>query len=144
MPAHKKRSEERTGHRTKAELDVVSNGEMQPVRWPRASKDWCYAVKEFYNGVKNSGQVYWFQQSDIVRLRFLCDEMDRYKKAGKQSAMMYTAITSEMSNLMISEADRRKANIELQHPASNAEEDAQVAHIDSYRNGLSGPARQAE
>lgn len=116
---------------------------MLPVRWPRASKDWSYAVKEFYNGVKNSGQVYWFQQSDIVRLRFLCDEMDRYKKAGKQSAMMYTALISEMSNLMISEADRRKANIELQHAPDNSEQTAQVAHMADYRDSLSGPASQA-
>ena len=73
IPAHKKRSEERTGHRTKAELEVVSNGEMMPVKWPRARKTWSPAVKEFYNSVKSSGQVHWYQQSDIARLRFFCD-----------------------------------------------------------------------
>lgn len=117
---------------------------MQPVHWPRASKEWSYAVKEFYNSVKNSGQVYWYQQSDIARLRFFCSEMERYTKSGKQSAMMYTALSAEMSNMMISEADRRKANIELQHPASTEEEDSQVAHIADYRDGLSGPASQAK
>src|SRR5699024_7854869 len=94
--------------------------------------------------VKDSGTSYWYQQSDVARLRFLCDEVERYRQAGKQSAMMYTALISEMSNLMFSEADRRKANIELQHPATTEEEDAQVAHIDRYRNGLSGAARRAE
>lgn len=50
--------------------------------------------------------------------------------------MMYTALISEMSNLMVSEMDRRKANIELQHPETNEEETAQVAHIDAYRKEL--------
>ncbi|MGV2822542.1 hypothetical protein ABZX73_16880 [Brevibacterium casei] len=136
IPNRKKRSDERTGHRTKAEIEVVSHGEMQPVKWPRAKKTWSYSVKEFYNSVKNSGQVYWYQQSDIARLRFLCDEIERYKSSGKQSAMMYTALISEMSNLMVSEMDRRKANIELQHPETNEEETAQVAHIDAYRKEL--------
>lgn len=136
IPAPKKRSEERTGHRTKAELEQVSKGQMQPVKWPRARKDWSYSVKEMYNSVKDSGTSYWYQQSDVTRLRFLCDEIERYKQAGKQSAMMYTALISEMSNLMFSEADRRKANIELQHPASTAEEDAQVAHIADYQREL--------
>ena len=144
IPTPKKRSEERLGHRTKAELEVVSKGEMQPVRWPRVKKTWSQQTKDLYNSVKDSGTSYWYQQSDVARLRFLCDEVERYRQAGKQSAMMYTALISEMSNLMFSEADRRKANIELQHPATNEEEDAQVAHIDRYRNGLSGPARRAE
>lgn len=117
-------------------MPTVSQGQMQPTRWPRARKDWSYSVKEMYNSVKDSGTSYWYQQSDVTRLRFLCDEIERYKQAGKQSAMMYTALISEMSNLMFSEADRRKANIELQHPADNAEEDAQVAHIDNYRKDL--------
>lgn len=144
MPAHKKRSEERTGHRTKAELEVVSDGQMMPVKWPRASKTWSYAVKEMYNSVKESGTSHWYQQSDVTRLRFLCDEIERYKNSGKQSAMMYTALIAEMSNLMFSESDRRKANIELQHPASTEEEDAQIANIADYRGDLSGPASQAE
>ncbi|GAA1645924.1 hypothetical protein GCM10009700_35400 [Brevibacterium sanguinis] len=144
IPARKKRSEEKTGHRTKAELAVVSHGEMQPVKWPRARKTWSYAVKEFYNSVKDSGQTYWYQQSDVSRLRLFCDELERYKSSGRQSAMMYAALTSEMSNLMVSESDRRKANIELQHPESNEEEDAQVAHIENYRHGLMGPASKAE
>lgn len=125
-------------------MPTVSQGQMQPTRWPRARRDWSYSVKEMYNSVKDSGTSYWYQQSDVTRLRFLCDEIERYKQAGKQSAMMYTALISEMSNLMFSEADRRKANIELQHPADNAEEDAQVAHIADYRDGLSGPASQAK
>lgn len=116
---------------------------MQPVRWPRASKSWSYAVKEMYNSVKESGTSYWYQQSDVARLRFLCDEIERYKTSGKQSAMMYTALIAEMSNLMFSESDRRKANIELQHPETNEEEEAQVTFIDNYRDGLSGPASQA-
>lgn len=116
---------------------------MQSVKWPRAKKTWSYAVKELYNSVKDSGQTYWYQQSDVARLRFLCDEIEAYKSSGRQSAMMYTALISEMSNLMFSEADRRKANIELQHPASTEEEDAQVAYIADYQDGLSGPASQA-
>ena len=144
MPAHRKRSEERTGHRTKAELENVSKGEMRAITWPRARKTWSDETKEIYDSVRKSGTTYWFQQSDVARLRFLCDEIDRYKKAGKQSAMMYTAIISEMSNLMLSESDRRKANIELQHPESTEEEDAQVAHIADYRDGLSGPASQVK
>lgn len=136
IPAHKKRTEEKTGHRTKAELEVVSRGEMQPVKWPRSKKTWSYATRELYNSVKDSGTSYWYQQSDIARLRFLCDEIERYKNSGKQSAMMYTALISEMSNLMFSESDRRKANIELQHPESNAEEDAQISHIEDYRKEL--------
>lgn len=138
MPAPRKRTEEKTGHAktSKDNLPTTSRGEMTPTRWPRASKNWSYSVKEMYNSVRDSGTSYWYQQSDVTRLRFLCDEIERYKNSGKQSAMMYTALISEMSNLMFSEADRRKANIELQHPADNAEEDAQVAHIDNYRKEL--------
>src|SRR5699024_5015189 len=68
IPTPKKRSEERLGHRTKAELEVVSKGEMQPVRWPRVKKTWSQQTKDLYNSVKDSGTSYWYQQSDVARL----------------------------------------------------------------------------
>lgn len=143
IPAKKKRAEERTGHRTKAELEVVSNGQMMPVQWPRAPKGWQTTTKRLYDSAKKSGYAHWYQQTDIEQLRFNLEQVDLQLKSGRpMSAMMLQVVNALLSDLGFSESARRKANIELQHPEDNREEDAQVTHIAEYRDGLSGPAKQ--
>lgn len=145
IPARKKRSEERTGHRTKAELDAVSKGDMQPTTWPRAPKGWEEVTKRMWNAAPRSGQFHWWQQTDIEQLRFNLIQIDMQLKTGRpMSAMMLQVFNQLLADLGYNESSRRKANIELQHPESNEEEDAQVAHIADYRDGLSGPASQAK
>lgn len=129
IPAHKKRSDERTGHRTKAELDSVAMGEMQPTTWPRAPKGWEEATKRLWNSAPKSGHFHWWQQTDIEQLRFNLGQIDLQLKSKKpMSAMMLQVFNQILSDLGFNESSRRKANIELQHPQDNAEQDAQVPH----------------
>lgn len=145
IPARKKRSEERLGHRTKAELEVISKGEMMPVEWPRAPKGWEETTKRLWAAGRKSGYAHWYQQTDIEQLRFNLDQIDKQLKTGKPlSAKHLEVFNSLLGDLGFNEAARRRANIELQHPETNFEQDAQVTFIDSYRNELSGPASQAQ
>ena len=131
-----KRSEERVGHPTGKKEDVaVTAGELMPVKWPRARSGWSALAKEMYRAAQESGQSGFYQQTDIVRLRFLLDQMTYYEAQPQRSAMMLQVITSEFSNLLLSEADRRRVRIELSRKDTSVD-DAQVTAIADYRSEL--------
>jgi hypothetical protein len=49
--------------------------------------------------------------------------------------MMLQSITSELSNLLFSEGDRRRVRIELSR-TDTSNQDAQIVAIDSYKESL--------
>ncbi|MCQ9385127.1 phage terminase small subunit [Brevibacterium moorei] len=135
------RSDERTGHAHGAggQSAGITSGTLQPVKWPQVKKEWTDTAKELYRGKKASGDAEYMQQSDIARLRFLCDNVTFYERQGIRSAMMLANLQSEMSNLMFSEGDRRRARIELSK-VDTSKEDAQVVALRGYKDMLGGPA----
>lgn len=113
----------------------IAKGELRPVRIPHADPEWHPIARKFYDSLKTSGQSDFYQNSDWAYAFSLCDDLSLYKKSGKRSSMMFAAINTAMTNLLVTEADRRRARIELSAPEDEGESAAVLAIAD-YRAAL--------
>jgi hypothetical protein len=116
--------------------DAITKGELLPVTHiPEADENWHPIAVDFYESLRTSGQSAWYQDSDWMYAYSLCDDLSYYKKSGNRSSMMLTAIMSAMSNLLVTEGDRRRVRIELTAPEPETE-DAAVLAIADYKTSL--------
>ena len=99
----------------------VTKGQSRPTRIPRADPLWHPIAKMLWDSLKASGQSDFYEQSDWAVAFSLCDDLSQYKASGRRSSQMAQVIYSTMSNLLVTEADRRRVRIELHEP--EAEED---------------------
>lgn len=123
----------------------VTRGERKPVTIPHMDQDWHPIAKKFWQALKTSGQAEFFQNSDWAYAYSLMDDLSMYKKPfvsredgteyHKRSGQMLQTIMSALSNLMVTEADRRRLRIELHDPEDDAP-DAELVAIDDYRAEL--------
>ena len=93
----------------------VTRGIAREVDWSGFLPDpaWHPTARQIWDSARTSGQEDYYQNSDIAMLFFICQETSEYCKSGKKSAMMFQAITSAMTSLLLTEGDRRKVRIEL-------------------------------
>ena len=126
-------SRERDANR--AHRAPITTGQLMPVTIPRVDSDWHPAAKRWFNSLKSSGQVEFFQNSDWAYAHWVATEMSHYMKSAKRSSMMYAALDSSMSKLLTTEADRRRARVELSAPEEE-NEPAAVLAIADYRKDL--------
>ena len=134
VPAHSSHlSRERDANR--GDRPELKLGEKRPVTIPHGDPNWHPAAKRLYNALKTSGQSDFYQNSDWAYAWSLCDDLSHFKESGKRSAQMAATIYSALSNLLVTEGDRRRARIELTD-AIGVEEPASVAALDKYRKGL--------
>lgn len=113
-----KRSEERKGHRTQAEL-AVTKGTARPVSKPKANPDWCYIAKyAFTQAMGKSGTNDYAQNSDWLAAWFLAEQLDDYVRSSRRSSMAAAEIRQLMGDLMFTESSRRRVGIELEEPVA--------------------------
>ena len=130
-----KRSAERKGHRTQAEL-AVSKGTMRSVSKPKANPDWHYIAKYAFNqAMGKSGTADWAQNSDWLAAWLLAENIDDYLKSSRRSAMAMAEIRQLMSDLMFTESSRRRVGIELEEEVA-PEVDPGVAGVNAARDRL--------
>lgn len=116
--------------------DQITTGQLRPVTHiPEADPNWHQIAIEFYESLETSGQADFYQDSDWMYAYSLCDDLSYYKKSGQRSSMMLTAIMSAMSNLLVTEGDRRRVRIELTAPEPE-KADAAVLAIADYKQAL--------
>ena len=109
-----KRSAERKGHRTQAEL-AVSKGTMRSVSKPKPNPDWHDIARyAFDQAMGKSGTADWAQNSDWLVAWMLAENIDDYLKSSRRSAMAMAEIRQLMSDLMFTESSRRRVGIELE------------------------------
>ncbi|MEU8327320.1 hypothetical protein [Micromonospora sp. NPDC048839] len=125
----------RPRERKGGDVQAVTRGELRPVVVPRADANWHPIARMLWDSLKKSGQADFYQQSDWAFAFSLCEDLSVYKKSGKRSGQMLQTIYSAMTNLLVTEADRRRVRIEL-HEAEEEETPASVAVMDDYRRGL--------
>lgn len=124
----------------------VTKGTMKPVTVPAPDPEWSPISLMFWESLIESGQSDFYQQSDWAFAFSLCDDIHQYKTAGRwnrktgefeayRSPEMLKALLSAMSNLLVTEADRRRVRIELTEPPKDEQAPA-LAVMDSYRAGL--------
>jgi hypothetical protein len=111
----------------------VTKGELRPVpeRFLEPDPNWHPLARDLWDGMLASGQSDWYQASDMALAASILDDLSEYKKSSKRSAMMAQVVYSQLSNLLVTEGDRRRARIELSQPKSEGP-DATLAVIDGY------------
>ena len=123
----------------------VTKGVAREVTIPEPDPEWHKIARMLWDSLQNSGQSDFYQQSDWAFAYSLCEDLHQYKaprvnsETGelyfKRSGQMLQTIYSAMSNLLITEADRRRVRIELEPPAEE-ETPAAVLALADYKNAL--------
>lgn len=113
------RSEELSRERdaNRGDRPTLTKGTMRPVKIPPPDSEWHPTAKRLYQSLRESGQSDFFQNSDWAFAWSLCEDVSVMKKqqvySGKLHAESLKGIYSALSNLMFTEADRRRMRIEL-------------------------------
>lgn len=113
----------------------VTKGQSRPVRIPQADKEWHPIARMLWDALKKSGQSDFYEQSDWAYAYSLCDDLSTYKNSGRRSSQMAQVIYAAMTNLLVTEADRRRVRIELHEPEGD-EDEASVTAINDARARL--------
>lgn len=131
----------------------VKKGELRPVEIPEADPEWHAIAKMMWQSLIDSGQADFYQQSDWAFAYSLCEDLSIYKEPRvyketgevyhKRSPEMLKALMSGMSNLLMTEADRRRVRIELSEPEPE-EAPAAVLAIADYQAALDEPAEEED
>lgn len=141
-----KRSDARLGHRSKAETpEQVDRGTLDEVKSPSADPRWHPYARSWFNSLGESGQSVFYEPSDwtfaMLLAKTISDEL--YPKfvgmaqpGGKpvyaeapMSGQSLQAVLKGMSALLVTEGDRRRAQMELSRRKADEEEDAQILHL---------------
>jgi len=95
-------------------------------------------VVDFYESLAQSAFAIYYEPSDWEYARVACHILQTIVSTRRPSAEMYKALQSAMSNLLVTEGDRRRMRIEIARDAQKSnKEDAQVAQIiDMYRKRM--------
>lgn len=130
-----KRSEDRLGHsHGKAQADVTKAPAGQRIVPSPPDPHWHHLAKKFYLSLGLSGQSVFYEASDWAAAYYIAEVMHRNLGPGKFNGVLFAAIISAMSNLGVTEGDRRRMGLELQHNADHdADEDAAVLALAGYR-----------
>lgn len=113
----------------------ITHGTMRTVRIPHPDKDWHPIATQLYKAARSSGQADFYQNSDWAVLYSICDDLSFYKKSGKRSSQMAATIYAALTTLLVTEGDRRRARLELQHDAPDTQS-AELYAIDGYKAAL--------
>lgn len=91
----------------------VTRGVAKPTTTWTADEDWHPIATMLFESLAQSGQSDFYQESDWAFAFSVCDDLSYYKSATKRSGQMLQSIMASMSNLLVTEADRRRVRIEL-------------------------------
>lgn len=97
--------------------DLTTGEHLEP-KIPEPNPEWGKVTMIIWDSFHNSGQCTWWQETDWSKAYFMCEQIDRHEKnpTARGSAQNLTTIVQMMSNLMMTEAERRRARIELERP----------------------------
>lgn len=90
---------------------------------PLALDDPHPMVVNFYDSLKESAQAKYYEPSDWQYARYIMyfvNKLIRYQ-GEKPSAVMFAAINTALSNLLVTEGDRRRVRIEIERDGQEAD-----------------------
>lgn len=95
-------------------------------------------VKDVYESLKNSAQTQYYEESDWQYARLTLFFLNQQLWAGRPSAQMLATLSGMLSNLLMTEGDRRRVRIEIERQTRGPQ--ATVTSIsDIYRQRLEKP-----
>ncbi|WP_172121380.1 hypothetical protein [Actinomyces faecalis] len=131
-----KRSDERH-RRNQPSQEVVRAPGAPEVTVPDADPEWHPIAQRLWEGLRQSGQARFYEPSDWALAYSLMEDLSRYKSGAKRSGQMLAAIMSGLSDLLVTEGDRRRVGIELSRPeAGEPRESAGVVEMNEWRRRL--------
>ncbi len=158
-PAPKLESQRRRRNAPEPGMEVRTAARTAEVKAPPANAKWEKGAKDWYAALKKSGQVAFYEPSDWAMAWLVAESISRdlapqvvgiteTGKVVKDRVPMKGASLSSylkaMTMLMVTEADRRRAGVELELSAAdrvaNAEKGEKVAKLDAYRDRAKRPA----
>lgn len=131
-----KRSEERMGHRSKAEMAAVQKVPVNTaaiVYQPPADPAWHQLARDWYEALAESGQAIFFEPSDWAAARYVAAIMTRNIEATKFNGQLFGCLWTAMNDLMTTEASRRRLRLELERDTTNADKKAEASILAEYR-----------
>lgn len=148
-----KRSEQRLGHRAKAEQAKVTKvPATAAVEAPEIDEAWHPVAKRWFTSLAESGQSRFYEPSDWATAYLIAESISRdlnpqvvgitergdavFESIPLKGASL-SAYLKAFGNLLTTEGDRRRASVELQRgEVVDADEDASVTAMDAYRAAL--------
>jgi hypothetical protein len=142
-----KRSDQRHGHRSKAETDTIDKIPAAPVKAaaPEAEENWHPLARRWYESLAASGQAVYYEPSDWATAVLIAESISRDLKpqfvgVSEEGAPIIETIPMKgaslaaylraMSALVVTEGDRRRSGIELQRgKATDSDEEAADAAV---------------
>jgi hypothetical protein len=125
-----KRSDVRRRRNKPEGVQVVKARSGDDIVWPDAPESWTPLIVELYESLQVSGQAQFYEQSDVALARVVLDSLSVTTGSGRINGQLFSAAMSVLSNLLVTEGDRRRARIELERGGDLAE----VTPIKNYRS----------
>jgi hypothetical protein len=139
MPASRgpvpKRSSERR-RRNKESKPQTAPALVAKVEAPKAKAGWHPIAKAWYASLSESGQTQFFEPSDWQAAQYVAEVMSRNLREKKFSGSLFNAVWSAMSDLLTTEAARRRVRLEIERVGDGEEPPAGVVAISDYRKRL--------
>lgn len=137
-----KRSNQKHGHRSQEEKAGYDKVRIDAPRVPtqEPAPEWHQVAKDWFTSLGESGQSRFYEPSDWATARYVAEAMSRNLNAGRFSGQLFAAIMSGMSNLLVTEGDRRRVKLELERNSATVdpEELASVTAISDWQRQLAG------
>jgi hypothetical protein len=131
-PIPKRDSERRRRNKPDHPTDTVKVG--GGVRVPPADSTWHPRALTLYRSLRRSAQSRFYEPSDWEMAKYAMELLSLALRSSKPSAQSLAIVNSLLSNLLVTEGDRRRAGLEIER--RQQEEPASVASIDEYRRQL--------
>lgn len=116
----------------------LTKGTARPVTIPEPDENWHPIAQMIWASLLSSGQSDFYQDSDWAYAYHTCEELSNYKQNGSgrgRNGQILATIDAMLGKLLIDEASRRRARIELEAPADPTP-GAEVAVMEDYRNRM--------
>ena len=133
-----KRSTERRRRNKESEVETAPPL-TDKVDQPAADPKWHPIAREWYESLATSGQAQFYEPSDWIFAKYVAEAMSRNLKAPKTkfSSVLFASVLSGMSDLLTTEAARRRVRLEIERSGA-PEKPASVTAIAYYRKRVSG------
>jgi hypothetical protein len=118
-------------------VETVTVEIAKTVEIPAPESTWHPIARDWYLSLGQSGQSQFYEPSDWQYARYIAEAMSRnLKQRQKFSAMLLSAVQSGMTDLLTTEADRRRVRLELERGGTPDTKPAGVTAIADYRDRL--------
>jgi hypothetical protein len=115
------RSDQRV-RRNKPEVAIDKVQVIGKVRAPDLGFDDPHPIiLDFYLSLPESAQSRYYEPSDYQQARLIFFFLDKQLKSPRPSAQMVAACFAQLSNLLVSEGDRRRVRMEVERAQSGGE-----------------------